>query len=307
MTFADELREQFPDADVRENVMLRDHTTFQIGGPADVMAAPRDAETLEGICARARGHGVPVTVLGGGSNLLVSDAGVRGMVLLTSALSKASADTRNATMTARCGARLSKAALTAYDAGLSGLAFAHGIPGTVGGAVYMNAGAYGGEMSRIVASTEYLTPEGEHRTLDAAGHGFGYRSSWFSRNPGNVILNVTLKLSHSHKAAVKREMAEYGDRRREKQPLDQPSAGSVFKRPEGSFAGKLIEECGMKGFCVGGAQVSEKHAGFIINRGGATCRDVLALIDAIRESVQAHSGVLLEPEIRVVGEENWSW
>ncbi|MCL2084450.1 MAG: UDP-N-acetylmuramate dehydrogenase, partial [Oscillospiraceae bacterium] len=203
-------------------------------------------------------------------------------------------------------ARIAKVSMTAYHAALDGLTFAHGIPGAVGGAVFMNAGAYGGDMSRTVASTEYLTPGGERKTLDAAGHCFGYRESWFSRHPEFVILSVAFKLTPGDKRAIKRDMDDLDARRRDKQPLMQPSAGSVFKRPEGHFAGALIEQCGLKGYAVGGALVSEKHAGFILNRGGATCRDVLSLMKIIQKSVHARTGVTLEPEIRVIGEENWN-
>jgi len=205
------------------------------------------------------------------------------------------------TIEAECGLLLSRLSTAARDACLTGLEFAQGIPGTVGGAVYMNAGAYDGEMSRFVASSEWISEDGRSGVVAGSAHDFGYRRSMYSQKPGLYVLKATLRLSPGSKADISAKMADYRARRQASQPLDMPSAGSVFKRPEGHYTGKLISDLGLKGYAIGGAQISEKHAGFIINTGGATCADVLALIDYICTEVDKAYGVRLEREVKVIG------
>ncbi|MBO5973127.1 MAG: UDP-N-acetylmuramate dehydrogenase, partial [Clostridia bacterium] len=206
-------------------------------------------------------------------------------------------------VTVSAGTQLAVLAQACAEHSLTGLEFAHGIPGTVGGAVMMNAGAYGGEIGGVLVSTRYCTPEGEIRTLSAEEHGFGYRTSFFKTHPEYLILSAEFELRQGDRDEIKNTMAELARRRRESQPLDKPSAGSTFKRPEGYFAGKLIEDCSLKGFTIGGAQVSQKHAGFVINAGGATCSDVLELCAHIQKTVYERFGVMLEREIKILGEE----
>ncbi|MCL2080681.1 MAG: UDP-N-acetylmuramate dehydrogenase [Oscillospiraceae bacterium] len=298
-SFADEIRAVFPDTDIRERVDMRDYTSFRIGGRADLMVSPRDTDELCLVWKRAHETGQPVYLLGNGSNILVSDAGLRGTVIRLTGLNGVTAD--GDTVTAQCGARLSKMAVVACNAELKGLAFAHGIPGTVGGALYMNAGAYGGQMSDVIARTVFLGSDGERRELNGAEHNFGYRRGYFTDAADCLILETSAVLKYGHSLDIRRDMDDYAERRRARQPMSQPSAGSVFKRPEGHFAGGLIEQCGLKGLAVGGAKVSEKHAGFIVNTGGAKCADVLKLIEIIQKTVLAKTGVELKPEIKVIG------
>ena len=276
------------------NEPLKAHTTFQLGGPAEELAAPESEEELLTLLARG-----PALVLGAGSNLLVGDAGVKGLtVLLGEAFSRV--ETEGDCVFAQAGARLGHVAGAAMRAGLSGLEFAAGIPGSVGGAVAMNAGAYGGQISDVLEEAR-VAMDGKIAVLSRAAMEFGYRTSLPLRE-GLVVAGARFRLQRDDPAAIAARMAEFARRRREKQPLSQPSAGSVFKRPEGHFAGALIEGAGLKGLRVGGAQVSEKHAGFIVNTGGATARDVLALVERIRARVREEYGVELELEIRVVAD-----
>lgn len=276
-----------------EEPMCR-HTSFQIGGPVDMMIEAKTADAAIFALRTLREQEVPYLILGKGSNLLVSDAGIRGAVLK---LNDAACVREGCQITAGAGVLLSKLAIFAQSEGLSGLAFAHGIPGTLGGACMMNAGAYGGEMKDVVCETEYLDVSFTRQILRGEEHGFGYRTSAFRGIKNCLILSVKMRLTPGDPAEIRAEMDDYAGRRREKQPLEYPSAGSVFKRPEGHFAGALIEQCGLKGLQIGGAQVSEKHAGFIINRGGATCDDVLRLIETIQKTVLRETGVMLECEI----------
>ncbi len=285
---------------LREEPMSR-HTTFKIGGPADLFCVPQDADALIELLKWAHAEDVPALVIGGGSNLLVRDGGIRGAVISTVRLA-AMSQTEDGEVQAECGAPLARLAAYVRDLGLGGLEFAQGIPGSVGGGIYMNAGAYGGEMKGLVTETDAVTPEGELVTVRGEEHRFGYRESCFTSS-GAVVLRTRLRLPEGDRAAIAAQMEEYRERRRRMQPLESPSAGSTFKRPPGFYAGKLIEETGLKGLTVGGACVSEKHAGFIINKGGATARDVLELIEEVRTAVRREHGVLLEPEIKVVGEE----
>lgn len=283
--------------------VLAGHTTFKIGGPAAFWCAPRNAVELRRILQHCRAQGVRVYLLGNGSNTLFDDAGFDGAVVDMRGLNemKASdADTDLVRITAGAGQTLGRLCSKAQTLGLTGLEFACGIPGTVGGAVYMNAGAYGGELKDVLESVTFLDSDLQLRTLPAADLKMGYRTSLFEENPDWCILSATVVLRHGDGAAVLARMRELLGRRKDKQPLEWPSAGSTFKRPQGAFAGKLIEECGLRGFTVGGAQISEKHCGFVINRGGATCADVVALTEQVSRIVRDKTGFVLEREIRVV-------
>ncbi len=288
------------DIAVIENAPMKEYTSFQIGGPADILIQPETKEALALCYSTVKAEGVPVTIIGAGSNLLVGDKGIRGAVIrLTKPFSRVQIE--GEMLIAEAGISLARMASEALSAGLSGLEFASGIPGTLGGAVYMNAGAYGGEMKDVVLETEYLTADGSVKTIAGKDHLFGYRKSFFSGTE-NMILNVKLLLKKGDPALIRETMRELNARRKEKQPLSYPSAGSTFKRPEGHFAGKLIEDAGLKGARIGGAQISEKHAGFLINSGGATATDVRQLIEHVQAKVLEKFGVTLEPEIRFLGE-----
>lgn len=283
-----------PRLTVRTNEPMSRHTSFRIGGPADLFIEAKSRDAAVSAITQLRANEVPTVVVGNGSNLLVSDAGVRGAVVK---LANTACTRRGNTILADAGAQLSQVSSFAMREGLAGLAFAYGIPGTVGGACRMNAGAYGGEMAQVVAETIYLTPDQQLDVVLGEAHEFGYRTSVFARRPGAVILAVRMQMTPGDPAELRAEMESNAARRREKQPLEYPSAGSVFKRPPGQFAGRLIEQCGLKGARVGDAQVSEKHAGFIVNLGKATCDDVLRLIEKIQETVREQTGVSLECEI----------
>ena len=278
------------------------HTTFRIGGPADRFVTVETLPQLSGLLQALRGEGLPFLILGKGSNLLVGDRGIRGVVLSLSGDFKKVELLGGGLLRAGAGASLASLCAFARDRGLSGLEFAWGIPGSVGGAAYMDAGAYGGEMRDVVARVCHLTPQGE--VAQAAGEelAFGYRRSRYTGGR-EVILWVEFCLAPGDPHQIAAKMDDLMGRRKAKQPYDMPSAGSVFKRPEGYFAAALIEECGLKGRAVGAAQISQKHAGFIVNNGGASCADVLALIRLAQEEVYAQKGVRLETEVRVIGEE----
>lgn len=276
-------------------------TSFKIGGPADLLVEPETPEELAGIVEYCLEYDIPWIFLGRGSNLLVRDKGVRGVAIR---LGKGFCYTKveGTRMWAGAATPLSTVAEVAAGHSLSGLEFASGIPGSVGGAVFMNAGAYEGEMCQVVVETKLYKPGEGFLTLKKEELCFGYRRSRLQQEK-LIALQVTMELSPGEESAVREKMADYNNRRRSKQPLELPSAGSVFKRPEGHYAGRLIEEAGLKGARIGDAQVSEKHAGFIVNLGKATARDVLALIALVREEVFKKFGVSLEPEVRVIGEE----
>lgn len=284
------------DTGLIENEPMSRHTTFRIGGPAKYFMTPRSSAALGELAEYCRSAGIRYFIVGNGSNLLVPDTGVDGAVICTGALDDISVS--GGEIICGAGANLAKVCLAAYDAGLGGLEFAYGIPGTVGGAVYMNAGAYGGEMKDIVYSARYIDNDEEHE-MTGGRLCFGYRRSAFS-GTGMIITQASMKLCAADKKIVKSRMDELIKRRKDRQPLDLPSAGSVFKRPEGHFAGALIESCGLKGASCGGAMVSRKHAGFIVNAGGATCADVLGLIDRIKSEVLRQTGVELECEIKTL-------
>lgn len=285
-------------ADIRKNEPMARHTSFKTGGCADLFVEVDSAQVLACVLETAKALSVPVFVLGKGSNLLVSDKGIEGAVISLSGMNKIEINCPR--ITAQAGASLSAVCVAAANSGLSGLEFAYGIPGSLGGAVYMNAGAYTGEMSRVVESAEYVNCLGESGRISAEDMEFGYRNSVFRKN-GNIITEVNLILKPASKEEIWAAMNGFMERRRAKQPLEYPSAGSTFKRPEGYYAGALIEENGLKGACVGGAKVSEKHAGFIINYNNATTADILALMEKIKSTVLKNNSVKLEPEVIFVG------
>lgn len=279
---------------------LAAHTSFRIGGPAEVMAFPSSLAELQALLRLSAQEGIRVRLLGAGTNILAPDGGVRGLVIVTSGALTGLSMPDAAHIEAMSGVTMARLACFARDNGLTGLEFAHGIPGSVGGGVCMNAGAYGGEMAQVIDSVTVLFPDEGIKTLSCADMAFGYRHSLLMEHPGAVVLHAEFALEKDDSAAIRSRMDDLMSRRRASQPLEYPSAGSTFKRPEGYFAGRLIEEAGCKGLTVGGAQVSEKHAGFVINVGGATCADVLALMAEVQRRVKERSGVTLEPEVRVV-------
>lgn len=284
----------------RKNEPMKLHTTFRIGGPADVYAEPESAEELAELISVCEGSGTPYLVIGHGSNLLVGDGGFRGTVIC---LGKAFGDIRvdGDCIEAQAGALLGTVANTALEHSLAGMEFASGIPGSVGGALVMNAGAYGGEIKDILESAEILETDGSRCVVTAEELELGYRTSNILPL-GRTVLSARFRLSKGDPEEISAKMKDLNGRRKEKQPLEYPSAGSTFKRPEGYFAGKLIEDAGCKGLTVGGAQVSEKHAGFVINVGDATAKDVEELIRQVQKRVLDQSGVMLEPEIKMTGE-----
>lgn len=274
------------------------HTSFRIGGPARRMAFPKTREQLVVLAGLLQEAGIEPLLLGNGTNLLVADEGLDTVVINTSAQLSRVEQTGECELTADAGVSLCQLALFAWKQGLAGLAFAHGIPGTLGGGVVMNAGAYGGELKDVIADVTALYPDGV-RTLTADEMGFSYRHSAFSSGEG-IVLGAKLKLEPGDPNAIKAKMDELMARRKASQPLEFPSAGSTFKRPPGHYAGPLIESCGLKGARIGGAEVSCKHAGFVVNAGGATCADVLALMKKVQKTVFDTYGVLLEPEVKIV-------
>ncbi len=287
------------DTNISFNEPMKRHTTFKIGGPADVFATPDSQTEFVNIIKFCSEHDIPFIVVGNGSNLLISDDGVRGVVISTIKLN--SIDVTEDVITSECGAMLSKISHVAEDNSLTGMEFASGIPGTVGGAVVMNAGAYGGEMKDIVIETIYCDKNGNTFRINNSEHNFSYRHSFFS-DKEIFVLKTRIQLKKGDRNEISETMKDLTARRNGKQPLNYPSAGSTFKRPEGYFAAKLLEDTGLKGACVGDAQVSEKHAGFVINKGNATAKDVRELIAFCQKSVFDKFGVSLEPEIKFIGE-----
>ena len=298
-TLAGALRERCPELELREQEPMSRHTSFRIGGPARLMALPRSRSEAVAAVQAAMELGIRPFYLGNGSNLLVADRGYEGFVLKTSGMDQVREVNRR--LRAESGIPLSRLAVAAVDRGLAGLEFAHGIPGSLGGAVTMNAGAYGGEMVQVLTAVTFLDGEGNVVTLPAEECHLTYRHSDFTEHPERLILEAEFELPQGDGAESRAKIEDLARRRKEKQPLEWPSAGSTFKRPQGYFAAALIEECGLKGLQVGDAQVSEKHAGFVINRGKATCADVLALTERIKETVLREKGVALELEVRTLG------
>ena len=284
--------------DIKQNEIMKNHTSFKIGGECDYFVVPKNSQQLKAVINKAKELNLPVFVLGKGSNLLVSDSGIEGVVISMLGLNEI--EVNGDEITAGAGVSVAALCVAALNNGLSGLEFAYGIPGSVGGGLYMNAGAYGGEFSDTVIKAEYLSNEGEIVTVDAKDMALGYRTSIFKQN-GGIILSATFKLKQGESQKIKAAMDDFMDRRKTKQPLEYPSAGSTFKRPTGYFAGALIEENNLKGVSVGGAMVSEKHAGFVINYDNATANDVKCLMEKIQKTVKENNGVELEPEIIFVG------
>ena len=290
------LRREVPELELRLNEPMSRHTTFRVGGPAALMALPTDRAQLIAAARLGREAGCRMLCVGNGSNLLIDDKGLDAFVIKTAPQLNQCRVTEDRVV-ADAGALLVQVANTAADHGLTGMEFAHGIPGSVGGAVTMNAGAYDGEMKQVVESVLALDGRGELVELSAEACRFSYRHSAFSDGE-SLILSAVFQLKQGNQDEIRAKMADLMARRKEKQPLEFPSAGSTFKRPRGHFAAALIDQCGLKGFAVGGAQVSAKHAGFVINAGGATCADILGLMEQVRERVFRETGVELEPEVK---------
>lgn len=293
-----EIRRSFPDTTLLRDEPMSRHTTFHIGGPAPLMIIPSSTEDTVGVLRLLESMGAAPLLVGNGSNLLVEDAPLAFPVVKTHTNKETPVILDSCHLEAPAGITLSRLAVFAQKAGLAGLAFAHGIPGTLGGALYMNAGAYGGEMAQVALETTALI-NGKLVTIRGADHDFGHRHSCFSSS-GGCVLSSVLQLQPGDSDSIACEMEELAAKRRASQPLEYPSAGSAFKRPAGAYAAALIDQCGLKGKGIGGARVSEKHAGFIINGGGASFDDVLAVIHMVQETVKKETGFELEPEIRII-------
>ena len=292
------IEKELPDLQWMKNVSMARHTSFHVGGPAKRMACPASGKELERLVELARLCGVSPFVMGNGTNLLVADEGLDTLVIKTSERMNGIRRLEDTVLEADAGVSLARLAVFAQQAGLTGLEFAHGIPGSLGGAVCMNAGAYGGDMGQVVVEVTALYPDGIH-TLTTAEAELSYRHSVFTDN-GALVLSAKVSLAQGDPLQIRARMEELMARRKQSQPLEYPSAGSTFKRPAGHYAGTLIDQAGLKGLTVGGAQVSQKHAGFIINTGGATCRDVEELIRQVQAAVLEKSGVTLEPEVKII-------
>ena len=286
---------------VLKDELMKKHTTFRVGGPADWLVTPTAEEQIREVVNLLRTENVPYYVMGNGSNLLVGDKGYRGVIIQLGKNLSQIRMTEEGVLYAQAGALLSKIAAEALAQSLTGFEFASGIPGTLGGAVMMNAGAYGGEMKHVLKDALALTANGELRVLPVEQMELGYRTSIFAQN-GDIVLSAQIRLQEGSPEEIRAYMDELKEKRITKQPLEYPSAGSTFKRPEGYFAGKLIEDTGLRGFQVGGAQVSEKHCGFVINKEQATAADILSLIEQVSDRVEAKFGVRLEPEVKRIGE-----
>ncbi|MCL2397015.1 MAG: UDP-N-acetylmuramate dehydrogenase [Defluviitaleaceae bacterium] len=291
---------KLPEGRIKLKEPMASHTTFKVGGPADIFVTPENPEELAHVLKACRDGAVPYFVLGNGSNLLVKDGGVRGVVISLVSTCDVRLLTEN-TLYAQAGALLPQVSKFALAHSLSGFEFAEGIPGSVGGAVCMNAGAYDSEIGDIFHSAQIIDGDGRLFEISAADMAFSYRKS-AAQKEGWVVVSATFKLSPGDKSAIAAKMVHLKEQRTTKQPLNLPSAGSTFKRPPGKFAGKLIMDAGLRGYAIGGAQVSEKHCGFVVNTGGATAADILTLMDHVQCTVQEKFGIWLEPEVRIIGE-----
>ena len=290
---------QLADIPLKQGEPMCRHTSFQIGGPVAVMVFPENVEQMQEIFKIAAQFHISPMILGAGSNILAPDQGLDTVVIETRTNMNQAQRLEDGTITAQCGMTMARLATIAMEHGYTGLEFAHGIPGTVGGGVYMNAGAYGGEMQQVVTNVTAMDRKGHVLELPAEELRLSYRHSRFMEED-LVILSATVRLQKGEREEIRAKMAELMTRRRTSQPLEYPSAGSTFKRPVGGYAAALIEASGLKGFRVGDAQVSDKHAGFVVNRGRATSHDVLELMKQVQEKVQADSGICLEPEVRIL-------
>ena len=296
----EKLQKLLGEAKVLVQEPMASHTTFRIGGPADYFVMPETVEELAAVLKLCKEEQMPYFILGNGSNLLVGDKGFRGVVIqLYKNFDGIQID--GTIVTAKAGAMLIRVAKESGKAGLTGLEFASGIPGTIGGAMVMNAGAYGGEMKDVVTAVTVLTKEGDIKNLTGDEMNFRYRGS-VVEDEGYIVLEAVMELKEGNLEEIQARIDELSIQRKTKQPIEYPSAGSTFKRPEGYFAGKLIQDAQLRGYRVGGAQVSEKHCGFVINAGGATAADVMQLMQDVSDKVNAQFGVTLEPEVKRVGE-----
>ena len=295
---SNEIRQTMPDLKILEEEPLARHMSFRIGGPAAIFAQPATVDELSKLLRFLAARGISLRILGAGTNVLAPDEGLREVVICTKDALTGLCDLGGGKIEAFAGETLSKTAVFARNLSLTGLEFAHGIPGTVGGGIYMNAGAYGGEMKQVAMETMVLTMDGETQVFAGEAQGFSYRTSAFEKLPV-IIVKTIFQLAPGDKEEISARMQELMEKRRVSQPLELPSAGSTFKRPEGAYAGALIQGANLKGISVGGACVSEKHAGFVVNTGGATARDVKALIELVQKRVLETSGYCLQPEVRI--------
>ena len=296
--FCENLKALLPSVELRFDEPLAKHTSFRIGGPAQVMAFPRNTDELSCCLKAAKDLGVAPRILGAGTNILAPDEGVEGLIICLKENFDGMEQVDDTRIRVMSGVTMTRAAVFAANLGLSGLEFAHGIPGTVGGGVYMNAGAYGGEICQVCTQVALMDPDGSLRILPGCGMDFGYRHSCLEHDPG-IVVWAEFSLTPAEPETVKEKMRELMAKRKASQPLDLPSAGSAFKRPVGGYAAALIDQAGLKGYRVGGAAVSEKHAGFAVNLGGATAQDVLNLLQQVSDKVFEKTGIRLEPEIRL--------
>lgn len=294
------IKDHFEDTELLFDEPMKNHTSFKIGGPADLFFMPDSVESLKSMISYCKSEAVPFYIIGNGSNLLVADRGYRGVIIqIYRNMNHTSIE--DGSVYAEAGILLVKLAKLIYDASLEGFEFASGIPGTLGGAVYMNAGAYGGEMKDVLVDATVVSRDGEIREVSCEDLELGYRHSVLM-DQGDVVISANMKLAEGDPEKIKAKMDDLNQRRKDKQPIDKPSAGSTFKRPTGYYAGKLIMDAGLRGYQIGGARVSDKHCGFVINTGDATSADVMALIKHIQNEVMQQFEVALEPEVRMIGE-----
>jgi UDP-N-acetylmuramate dehydrogenase len=298
--YKDLFGEIYQESQIQLNAKMREHIYFKVGGPVDILLTPVNVQQLKETITICKENQIPFYVIGNGSNLLVKDGGIRGVVIKLCELNKI--ENVDNKIIAECGALLKDVSSKATESSLSGFQFACGIPGSVGGAVFMNAGAYDGEISFVIESAEVLDENQEIKVLPKEELNLAYRQSVVMQN-GYIVLRATFALVTGEKEKIQARVDELTSRREERQPLEYPSAGSTFKRPEGHFAGKLIQDAGLKGFTIGGACVSEKHAGFVINKGNGTAKDVLDVIYHVKDEVKKQFGVDLYPEVRILGED----
>ena len=298
--FVDLFKEFYDEESLKLDAPMKEYVHFRVGGPADILVIPNNKEQVIKTIEVCRKNNIPFYVVGNGSNLLVKDGGIRGVVIKLGNVKNINVTDNK--VEAECGAMLKDVSNSALENSLTGFEFACGIPGTVGGAVFMNAGAYNGEISNVIESADVIDTEGNVLTLLHEELELGYRSSIVMKK-GYIVLSATFSLEKGDGANIKERVDDLTFKRESKQPLEYPSAGSTFKRPEGYFAGKLIEDAGLKGFTLGGAAVSKKHSGFVINKGGATAKDILDLIHHIQAEVKKQFGVELHPEVRIIGED----
>lgn len=297
-SFQQKISALFPNTELRFNESMEKHTSFRIGGPAEVMAFPKTAEELADILAATARQNITVPILGAGTNVLAPDAGLPGLVVCLKDALQGMEQLDDTRIRVYAGVTMTRAAVFAAERNLGGMEFAHGIPGTIGGGVYMNAGAYGGEIKDICESVDVMDMQGNCATVPAADMGFSYRHSRLEEE-GGVVVSAVFKLTPKPCGEVRAMMQELIGKRKTSQPLDMPSAGSAFKRPVGGYAAALIDQAGLKGYRIGGAAVSEKHAGFVVNLGGATATDVKTLLEKVSDIVFERSGIRLEPEVRI--------